>query len=154
MLFILEGPDGAGKTTYKNILKEQFPKAFDYHFSAPQPGDDQLDIYSTVLMQHKPEHVLIFDRSWYSDRIYGPIVRHKMELPLTHVRALEALVKQHGGGIVFYLTANTRTLWSRCQKRGETYITSFEMLDEISKEYDKVMEQEVGLPMFKVNTGR
>lgn len=153
MIIILDGPDGSGKTTAIGKLKEQYPEALVHHFGAPVPEEDQFLRYAYPMIDN-PDKMLIYDRSWLSEFVYGPIMRGKSELNVTHCRLLEALVKDHGGGHIIYLTAPTRTLWSRCKQRGETYIESREQLNEISMRYESMMKELPTLPVFRVDTSR
>lgn len=153
MIIIVEGPDGAGKTTLINKLLTQYPHAKTYHFGAPAKGEDQLLRYALPMI-NSPDDMLIYDRSWYSEFVYGPVMRGVYELKEAHCRLLEALAKHHGGSHVFYLTAPIDILWERCQERGETYIPSKKCLQQISEEYDTVMNTLPELPVFKVDTSR
>lgn len=153
MIYIVEGPDGAGKSTFIRKLLKQNPGAKSYHFGAPEPGVDQLLHYAEPILNN-PTSTLIYDRSWYSEFVYGPVMRNMHELTTTHVRMLEALALRHSNSVIYYLTAPTHILWERCQERGETYIETIEQLDKIATEYEKVMQELPELPVFRVDTSR
>lgn len=105
-------------------------------------------------MLNNPDKLIIYDRSWLSEFVYGPVMRGRYELTIEHCRLLEALAYKHGGGHVIYLTAPVDILWERCQERGETYIETIEQLDKIATEYEKVMQELPELPVFRVDTSR
>lgn len=151
MFIIFEGPDGAGKTTMINKMKEQYPEAIVTAFGKPPENIDQFIWYSSALLAAKPEEVHILDRSWYSELVYGPIMRGKTAILPQHVLLLEMLVKQKGGGHVMHLTANNRTLAARCKKRGEDYV-NMEQLKKIREAYFVMFKKHCNLPHFEVHT--
>lgn len=153
MIIIVEGPDGAGKTTMIEKLKKRYPAAMTFHFGAPVEGEDQLLRYAVPMLKH-PENTLIYDRSWYSEFVYGPVMRNRHELRPEHSKLLEALAYKHGSPIVYYLTAPDEILWERCQERGETYIKDIKTLKIISSKYEVVMKHLPEIPVFRVDTSR
>lgn len=156
MIIIVEGPDGAGKTTIIKQLMESLPGSLYRHFSNPktkEEADNYWKVYAEAVSSADPTKVHIFDRSWYSDVVYGPIFRGRLEMDPMHVKMLEALVKTHGGGFVIYCTAPLKTLWSRCKQRGETFVLSKDKLDEVSRSYAHVMATQCGLPVIRYDTG-
>lgn len=156
MIIIVEGPDGAGKTTIIKQLMESHPGSSYRHFSNPKTEEEANNywkVYAEAISLADPAKVHIFDRSWYSDVVYGPIFRGRLEMDPMHVKMLEALVKTHGGGFVLYCTAALKTLWSRCKQRGETFVLSKDKLDEVSKSYAHVMATQCGLPVVRYDTG-
>lgn len=155
MIIIVEGPDGAGKTTRINQLLESHPGSSYQHFSnpkTPQEADDYWQVYAKAIKDTDPNKVAIFDRSWYSDRVYGPIFRERMEMLDLHVEMLEALVYKHGGGFVIYCTAPTKLLWKRCQERGEKFVLSESKLDAVRESYESVMKTDCHLPVIRIDT--
>ena len=155
MIIIVEGPDGAGKTTRINQLLDAHPGSSYKHFSNPktsQEADDYWKVYTEAVKASDPNKVTIFDRSWYSDRVYGPIIRGHMEMLYQHVEMLEALVYRYGGGYVIYCTAPTHLLWKRCQERGETFVLSKEKLEAIRESYELVMKNDCKLPVMRIDT--
>ena len=155
MFIIVEGPDGAGKSTLIDQLLKSYPGSVFMHFGKPETDEDAFNywkVYAEAIESAKPERVTILDRSWYSDLVYGPIFRGRCEMDLAHVKLLESYVLTHGGGMVIYCTAPLRTLWSRCCKRGETYVTSKELLAKVSEAYDGVMGGICELPVVRFDT--
>ena len=124
MIYIIEGPDGAGKTTLVEKLQKVHAGAKVMHFGTPATPEEAKNYWRTYLraLKENTSDVVIFDRSWYSDMVYGPVMRGKEEMTIEHKEILELAVKALGGGIVIYCTGNQKTLWSRCTRRGESYL--------------------------------
>lgn len=135
---------------------ESLPGSLYRHFGNPkteEEADNYWKVYAEAVSSVDPTKVHIFDRSWYSDVVYGPIFRGRLEMDPMHVKMLEALVKTHGGGFVLYCTAPLKTLWARCKQRGETFVLSKDKLDEVSRSYAHVMATQCGLPVIRYDTG-
>ena len=157
MLIIIEGPDGAGKTTYLEQLLKSIPGSKTMHFTKPYTEEEAYNyykVYAGAIMAIKPAEVMIFDRSWYSDLVYGPVMRGRVEMTQLHADMLDSLAIANGGGLVIYCTAPVRTLWSRCQKRGETHIPNIEKLEALHKAYENIMSEKHLLPIFRVDTSK
>lgn len=155
MIIIVDGPDGAGKTTLINSLLKSHPGSSYKHFSNPKSDEEAFNyyqVYAAAIVATDPNKVTVFDRSWLSDLVYGPVIRHRKEMSDLHAEMLESMVVAHGGGFIIYCTAPLKMLWSRCQKRGETYIKSYEMLGEIADGYRTVMMSRKTLPVVRYDT--
>ena len=73
-LVILEGPDGAGKTTLAQALQMDF--GMDYTHEGPPPADrDVLAYYFGRLVEAARRAPIILDRFALGERVYGPIIR-------------------------------------------------------------------------------
>lgn len=78
MLIILEGPDGAGKTTLARALQERY--TLGYHHEGPPPRDEPvLWYYGRVLDSFRGQNVVL-DRLALGERVYGPVYRGVDEL--------------------------------------------------------------------------
>lgn len=73
-VIILEGPDGSGKTTLAEFLKQN---DFVYkHEGPPPPNRDQLEYYKCTLFDAlESKHNVVFDRLFLGETIYGPVIR-------------------------------------------------------------------------------
>lgn len=156
MIYIIEGPDGAGKTTLVEQIKKSHMNAKVLHFGAPQTpeeADNYYKVYAEAINAKRDDEVLIFDRSWYSDMVYGPVMRNRQEMSQEHADMLSAMVVACGGGIIIYCTAPIKVLWARCQRRGETYLQNQAQLQAIATGYSKVMAENVRfLPVVRYDT--
>lgn len=81
MNIVIEGPDGAGKTTLAKGFKDH-----DYHHEGPpSDGYDLLKYYTTLLDQTVDT---IFDRHALSELVYGPLLRGKSRISFEEVERL------------------------------------------------------------------
>lgn len=137
MIIILEGPDGSGKTT----LAEKLQKQTGYqllHRVQPKTEEDKqrmMDEYVQVLRTGKN---CILDRSWYSEMVYGPIMRDHSVICYPQMYELERLAAKYGG-LIIHCTAPENVLWKRCLRRGEDYITDRDTFHKICKGFDEIM---------------
>lgn len=155
MIYIIDGPDGAGKSTLAQQIKAASPGATIEHFGAPatpEQADNYWLVYLEAINKAADGRTIIFDRSWYSDLVYGPVMRGKIEMSSSHKECLEHAVRSCGGGLVIYCTGVQRKLWSRCLQRGETYIKNADQHKAICQKYDEVMHQIKRLPLVVYNT--
>jgi thymidylate kinase len=152
---LVDGPDGAGKTTLIKKLLKQFPNAFVAHSVKPTNDEEAFNgwkKFAALLKDNANREVVIFDRCWYSDRVYAPIMRGREEMSLEHREYLEYLVKNHGGGIVIHCTGNVHELWRRCQRKGEDYVTTKSKLTALRNAYEVEMRSVDILPVIRYDT--
>lgn len=76
---ILEGPDGAGKTTLGRHMAETVPNSVYFHSTCTQwliPGiyDYMENVVENMLVNAKNGRTVIMDRSWISERVYGTVI--------------------------------------------------------------------------------
>lgn len=154
MFYILEGADGAGKTTLAKSLQKMHGGEI-VHFGAPANEQEERDywkVYVDAILKNAHKKVVIFDRSWYSDFIYGPVIRKRDTMSVEMMSMLENSIKLNGGGLIIYVRAPLNTMWKRCQTRGEKLVTSKEILKKISDGYDAVFNSQLrhpwGLPVL------
>lgn len=148
MLYILEGPDGSGKTTLANKLVEMAGCPY-YHFSYPRSKEEADNLFKTyyeklVLLNGRNS---VIDRMWISTMVYGEILRGKSEVSTAQATRLERLIRRDA--MIFYCTGDVKTMWQRAQRRGETYIKDFETFSKICEKYDDIMYNQRHLvPIF------
>jgi len=137
MILIIEGPDGSGKTTLAEYLSKQmgFPIK---HRSNPKTEEEKREMMQSYIDDIKNSNNIIWDRCFYSEMVYGPVMRDKSYITKYQMLDLEQMLLK-AGALVIYCTDDTLELWERCQTRGEHYITTVELMGEIKTRYDKLM---------------
>jgi energy-coupling factor transporter ATP-binding protein EcfA2 len=86
---IIEGPDGAGKTTLARQLAHLTGKA--YHHEGPPPANP-FQHYMNLLLRNEPT---VFDRLFEGENIYGPILRGASGLTFEETRLLRSATLVH-----------------------------------------------------------
>lgn len=137
MIIIIEGADGAGKTTLAQKIKDQTGYLM-MHRTQPKTEEDKKRMMDEYMQVIKAGKNCIFDRSWYSEMVYGPVMRDESVITYLQMYELERMLAKHGA-LVIYCTAPEATLWKRCLKRGEDYITSPDTFHAICTGFDKLM---------------
>jgi thymidylate kinase len=148
MIIIVDGPDGAGKTTLAEYLSVKFGYPIR-HRGKPVTQAEKDAMMAEYLNDIKSGANMVWDRGFYSEMVYGPVMRDGSYISNAQMIALEeALVDS--GAIVFYCTDDILKLWERCTTRGETYITTIETLAEIKDRFDYLMfEMEHKIPVVR-----
>ena len=147
MLIIIDGPDGSGKTTLAKRLADITGYEY-FHFSYPtSPAEKRCMVqkYRDFIKNH-PNAIL--DRSWYSEMVYGPIVRGVSHVSRKDMQDLEILLCKHGG-LIIYCTDKPEVLWQRATKRGEDYITKYETFEAICELFDDILGVQHLIPVVK-----
>lgn len=147
MIIIIEGADGSGKTTLAEKLAKQ--TGFELvHRSQPKTEEEKakmLDMYTTTIKSGKN---MIFDRCWYSEMVYGPIMRDASVISYPKMYELERLLTRRGA-LLIYCKDTPEILWHRCKTRGEDYITDFATFVDICKGFDELMSVPHLIPVVK-----
>lgn len=137
MNFLIEGPDGSGKSTIArtisqlyghNIIHNSFPKTIEEGQNMKQ--------YYIDLMKSKN---IVIDRGWWSEQVYGNIIRGKSWLSVSETNELTDMFLADDNMII-YCTGDVKVLWDRCIQRGETYVKDFVIYQQIHTMYDSMYQ--------------
>ena len=147
MILIIEGPDGAGKTTLAEQISGQTGWPIE-HRSKPETPEEKEIMMGEYLQLVKASRNVILDRCWYSEMVYGKVMRDQSYIDYPQMYELERQLAKHGA-MVIYCTGPKAALWMRATRRGEDYITSRDKFNAICEEYDKLMECPHYIPVVR-----
>ena len=152
MLIIIEGPEAAGKTTLAKQLHLQ--TGFPYqHRSKPNTEAEKQEMMCMYLAALDAGADMILDRCWYSEIVYGNIMRDKTYISIEQMYELEEKLARKGG-IIIHCTDDVGVLWDRCQVRGEDYVTNYNTLVKIKFAFEHLfhgMHHLVPIVRYSVN---
>lgn len=135
-MVIVEGIDGAGKTSLVNLLKKDGFKDVKYIY------DKSKDSFATKYFNIDLSTVRdgVSDRSFISEIAKGILVRGCCRLS---DEQFEELLKYYGslGTIIIYLKAKKEVLLERRKDDIEDYNMISNLYDEIIESYDKAMNR-------------
>lgn len=137
MIIIVEGPDGSGKSTLAKKLADQTGFLL-MHRSQPKSDEEKQNMMAEYLQVIRAGKNVIMDRCWYSEMVYGPVMRDATCITYPEMYALEKLLCRKGG-LIIYCTDKPNVLWERCQRRGEDYITDIITHNKICEGYEELM---------------
>ena len=136
LTIILEGPDGAGKSTLAAKIA-QVAISFvgvegvrKVHADRPKPLEDYLAYFVDIITKACVDNIdiLIFDRSWYSEIIYADTMHRTPTLDILAARSLDQLVRAHGDGFILFCDAADDVLVTRAFKeRGEDFVNELQL---------------------------
>ncbi len=134
MLTIVEGPDGAGKTSLIDTLWARRAQVMHHG-----PYNGHRDTYSRYLkpmiMRRLGAH-LVYDRSWISEPIYGEVYRNGVSrIDGAHRRFLERLALSHRAVLVLALPPLARCIAAWSERLEDEYLKSSEALSRVYELY-------------------
>jgi hypothetical protein len=104
MIVIVEGPDGSGKSTFVNRMRERIsvPISIIRSSKPPTSPDDIRSYIDWVRLFPGSGLNLIFDRFvGISERIYGPILRGSSKYPRDVIYALESVFSRDSLMVIY-----------------------------------------------------
>ena len=134
-MVIIEGLDGVGKTTLVDYLVENGLKK--YHFDYDENNLDIYTKYINVLNQDTKN--LVFDRSFISEMVYGPVLRKKCKLSLDQYTKLLYAYKECNSSII-YLTSPKDILLLRRANDIKDYQTILNYYEQLNEQYNRIMD--------------
>ena len=108
MIIIIEGVDGTGKST---IVNELVNKGFE---TTHNPYDyktiNVFDKYYRSINDIKPYVNIVFDRSFFSEIVYGRVYRNRSRITQEEFRLLLSLLELKKSVLIVYLEASNEDL--------------------------------------------
>lgn len=148
-LIILEGPDGAGKTTLAREL-EQLGYRYVHHGVPPAEALDG-DLFRWFLkplyaakVRADANQPTVFDRLHLSDRTYGPVMRGSATLTELQERLLERFLHARGGQVVLCLPPWRVVLNNWLKNQDNEYVDNPDKLFQVYKGYFNLTGQHRG----------
>jgi len=136
MIIMLEGPDGSGKTTLaKRLSKQTGYKVI--RSVRPETDEEKTQMMNQYMRTIRTRKNIIFDRCWYSEMVYGLVMRDASVISYPQMYDLERQLMK-AGAMIIYCTDSKAALWARCQERGEDYIKDKVTFDKICDGYDQL----------------
>jgi len=149
MIYILEGPDGGGKTTLAERLSSM-TRAKIAKFSYPKDDEETARVFIMYQDLIKGNSNIIIDRCWYSEMCYGPVMRAGSTITYPQMYQLERLAANKGAMII-YCTDTKAALWSRATSRGEEYMTSRDKFNAVCDAYEELFKAPHLIPVVRYN---
>lgn len=134
-MIVIEGLDGVGKTTLVDYFVNMGMRK--YHFDYDAKNIDLFTKYMKVL--NDETDTLVFDRSFISEMVYGPILRDNCKLSLDQYTSLLQEYKKHGT-VIIYLTCPKDILLSRRVDDLKDYEIIDKYYASLNSKYDEIME--------------
>lgn len=151
MNLILEGPDGAGKTTLANTIKQAWPETI-YHHHGPDKHLLSTELASRYMVSLRPAlrgTDLVMDRSWLSEPIYATVYRGTASrITPVQRRMLERAALQAGMVVVRCLPGEERCVETFLTGR-EEMLNNAEQLRAVYQAYESGLD--TWLPVVDFN---
>lgn len=154
MIVILEGPDGAGKSTLAEQLRKEFERDRITHVTkhGPYNGVDAADLcrifFRAMTSALTYDEHLIMDRSWISEPIYADVYRNGVNrVDLQRRRMLERVALSRGGVIVHCQPAFELCEKAFLSRKDAEYLDTTQQLQKVYSEYMS-MGQNSALPLL------
>jgi thymidylate kinase len=133
---VLEGPDGAGKTTLAKSLVET--RGYAYHHEGLPPAENMLIYYArqfqVVIDAH--ERPVIFDRLHLGELVYGEIIRgHNRVGGIRGLRLLELLLQARGAVTILCLPPEKVCIENWFARKGQEYVQNRDIFSAIYANY-------------------
>lgn len=146
-IFIIEGPDGAGKTTLAHELKKHFlPFATYVHLGPPKPYEDVLHQYATVLYEASLNpRATIIDRLHIGESIYGPIIRGKDRLGAEGKTLIQRMISGYGAVEVLCLPDYAIAADNWRLNQGHEYVKKTDQYEKIYNGYAALVDEWPGI---------
>lgn len=132
-IVVLEGPDGAGKTTLANHLVDTYGARYVHG----RVFNDCWKSHTAMLRlacRWSSEGLVVLDRHWPSEAIYGTTFRGNSQYS-PNERSIERVLLKHAALYVMVLPANLSGLKERFERLKSERYEDFPEVSEVAKRY-------------------
>jgi polyphosphate kinase 2 (PPK2 family) len=116
--------------------------------SYPKTDEERQQMLQQYIDEIDRGRNMIFDRCWYSEMVYGPVMRDGSVISYPNMYELEAKLAKRGAMII-YCTDKPATLWRRAVQRGEDFVKEFGTFTKIYDGFEAVMNVPHLVPVVK-----
>lgn len=145
MKIIIEGIDGSGKTTLAHTLAQSCNTKYIHHSNPKSPSE-----FNDMLKMYKQEcsgkSSIIFDRAWYSEMAYGPVMRNTSAISWPDMYSLETDIAKTGG-LIIYCTGDPHIMFEAAHMRGEDYMKEYQLFLRVHQNFEKIMHAPHWIPV-------
>lgn len=135
MLIVLEGVDGAGKSTLAEALGGTY-----LHHGPPEKDQPVLRQYEEAIQAHRAENaLLVVDRLHYGEMVYGPVLRGESKLGWPGFAHVELLL-QARGAVTALVDPGLEEVHRRLALRGEDFLPP-DRVGEVWREFQTVQRK-------------
>lgn len=137
-IYILEGCDGAGKSTLAEAIGKRLSVPVTHHGS--YKGEHQVwrHYFDSMLPAYSDACDVVLDRSWISEPIYGLVYRGgAVRIEPWQLRILEYVVKECETTVVWCVPPFVRCLATFAARREQEMLDSEEQLQKVYDLYAK-----------------
>lgn len=137
---VVEGPDGCGKSTLiEQLMTVEFPDLFYYVKNKKGPEANFAEFWPGELEVEQRDVVPLHDRFFYSELVYGPVLRGRLNAETALIRNVSWFLRM--GAFLIYCRPDNETIMHEVlvypQMAGVV-----EALPQLITNYDILMEQE------------
>jgi thymidylate kinase len=151
-LTIIEGPDGAGKSTLIEAWKSWLEgprnglggKVVITHHTAYLDREDITPLYMLDLRHahENPRNHYILDRSWISEFVYGPTMRGKIRVDTAQRRALERMALTSGAILIYCMPPFDKCVEAYQKRKGLEYLPDTDKLAQVYAGYQDLIQHD------------
>lgn len=147
MLFVIEGPDYAGKTTFSVALRALLEKhdpltqVSIVHTVSPTPQEslDLAHTYYEKASQVTGSQHTIFDRLHIGELIYGPVFRSESLITVDDKKRIDELLVSRAAELIYLNPGETELMRRVHAGRGDDLVKDDDQLIDISRSYDRLL---------------
>ena len=139
-MMIIEGCDGAGKTTFINDILEFSPISHSISFSKPSDDFDKQIYFHTAMMTGE----IVLDRFFYSEIVYSELFNRECKITRKDSHALENMLRYRGANLL-YMDTDPLGCYGRLNKEDKGIFT-LQDINRICSLYDDVFNESLLSP--------